>query len=72
MAGLNLGLNLIMVPRIGITGTATATVISYFIQFCVMYGYSRTVYAVGVDLLSLAKAIITSVAMFALIRLLPH
>jgi len=71
VAGLNLGLNWIMVPRIGITGAAIATVISYFLQFSVIYGYSRSIYGVGIELVSLAKVVAASAGMFALIRLLP-
>jgi len=70
VAGLNLGLNFIMVPRIGIAGAAIATLISYFIQFCIIYGYSYRVYRVGIDLISLAKVIASSAIMFAFIRLL--
>jgi O-antigen/teichoic acid export membrane protein len=71
VAGLNLGLNFIMVPRIGITGAAIATVISYFIQFCIIYGYSHRFYGVSIDLISLARVVAASASMFALIRLLP-
>ena len=59
-----------MVPRIGIAGAAIATLISYFIQFCIIYGYSYRVYRVGIDLISLAKVIASSAIMFAFIRLL--
>lgn len=71
VAGLNLGLNFIMVPKIGITGAAIATLISYSLQFSIIYGYFYKIYGAGIDLVSLGKVVTASAAMFALIRLLP-
>lgn len=74
MAGcavLNLVLNLILVPRFGLTGAALSTVIAYAIALSVCVIHGRTIFALPIPIRSWVGAAGATAVMSAAILLLP-
>ena len=72
VATLNLGLNILLVPVIGILGAAFTTCLSYFVQFAVVYCYTRRFFKVPFQISFVLKAMASSAAMYGLLTLLPN
>ncbi len=60
---LNLGLNLVLIPYIGIIGAAIATLVAYLFIFVVGMYYSFKYLRFGIDLYFILKSIFASIAM---------
>lgn len=56
----NLGLNIILVPIIGIIGAAISTLLAYTIVFLIIYYYSQKYFHIKIDLIFIFKSIIAS------------
>jgi O-antigen/teichoic acid export membrane protein len=61
---LNLGLNLILVPRIGIQGAAVATLVSYAATSLLLAAAGRRLLPIALPLLTLLRAGLASLAMY--------
>jgi len=72
VAALNLGLNILLVPVIGILGAALTTCLSYFVQFAIVYWYTRRLFKVPFQLRFMLKAMASSAAMYGVLTLFPH
>jgi len=72
VAALNLGLNILFVPAIGILGAALTTCLSYFVQFAIVYWYTRRLFRVPFQISFVLKAMASSAAMYGLLTLLPN
>jgi len=66
----NLGLNLALIPSMGILGAALATLVAYFGAFALTLHYSRKYMALETDLPFLAKSLASSLLMAILIMIL--
>lgn len=62
-AAMNFGLNLLLIPRLGIMGAAATTLIAYGLAFALTVHYSRKFFMFGIDLNFLYKSILASVLM---------
>ena len=62
---LNLGLNLILVPRIGIMGAAIATLVSYATASCALAFVGRRFLRVNLPWMTMARAALAALAMYA-------
>jgi O-antigen/teichoic acid export membrane protein len=56
-AGVNFGLNLLVIPRLGVVGAAITTLIGYFVLVAIFYGWIERMFQVGHDWKALAKAL---------------
>lgn len=70
-AVLNLVLNLVLVPRFGLTGAAASTVIAYAIALTVCVVHGRTVFALPIPVRSWVGAAAATAIMAAAILVLP-
>lgn len=68
VGGVNLGLNLFLVPKIGITGAALATLISYSLQCLIIFTISFKMFQIKVNFVFLIKVMASSIVMFFVIR----
>ena len=66
-AALNIGLNLVLVPRIGITGAAIATLVSYTATSVLLAAAGRAFLPVTVPWATLARAGAASLAMYLVV-----
>jgi len=57
-AVVNLGLNFLLIPRLGALGAALATVIAYALHMVLFYWWSTRLYPVNYHLLTLAKGLL--------------
>jgi O-antigen/teichoic acid export membrane protein len=62
---LNLLLNLVLVPRIGIMGAAIATLVSYAVASCALAFVGRRFLAVRIPWLTMVRAALAALAMYA-------
>lgn len=69
-AGLNIGLNFILIPKIGLMGAAIATFVSYLFKFIAIVVLAKKLFPIGIDLKSLTKCLFSSASMFLIIRAL--
>lgn len=69
-AVVNIGLNLIFVPLIGILGAAITTLLAFLIAFMMMARYSRKYLPFNIDIRFISKSLMASVVMSVLILLL--
>ena len=72
VAALNLGLNILLVPVIGILGAALTTCLSYFVQFAIVYWYTRKLFKVPFQISFVLKAMASSAAMYGVLSMLPN
>ncbi|MEN6554385.1 MAG: oligosaccharide flippase family protein [Methanobacterium sp.] len=66
-ATLNIILNILFIPYIGIIGAAAATFISYFIVFIITYNFSIKYFKLAIDFSFIVKSIIASTLMSGII-----
>ncbi|MBP2044976.1 flippase [Methanobacterium aggregans] len=66
---LNLGLNIIMVPYLGILGAAAVTLISYVVAFSIMLYYSNKFFTFDFNVKFIIKSIISSILIAVIIIL---
>lgn len=71
VATLNLVMNIVLVPIIGILGAALTTCLSYFMQFIIVYRYSRRLFRIPVCISLVFKSMASSAIMYGVISLLP-
>lgn len=60
----NIGLNIILVPVMGIVGAAFSTFISYAIQTFIIYRYSKKMFDYNLNIIYLLKIILASTIMY--------
>ncbi|MCF6328253.1 MAG: polysaccharide biosynthesis C-terminal domain-containing protein, partial [Henriciella sp.] len=70
-AGVNVGLNLILIPRFGIMGAVIATVISYGVGVIVLAGIGRKHVALPIPLSDLLRTGLAAAAMWPVLMLIP-
>jgi O-antigen/teichoic acid export membrane protein len=71
-AGINIALNILLVPMVGLVGAAAATVASYFMLAVLLWSRTRTLASVPSRTLALAQGAAAAVAAGALSVVLPH
>ncbi|MCD4820805.1 MAG: oligosaccharide flippase family protein [Methanococcoides sp.] len=64
---LNIGLNLILVPKYGMYGAASATLVSYVLQFIIIYLYTQRILYVQYDHRFMLKSIFVSLIFLILV-----
>lgn len=69
---LNLGLNAILIPRIGMHGAASATLIAFLAHAVVIALVSQRVYPIRYERIRLSALVATSLAVIALAAILPR
>jgi len=69
VASLNLGLNFLLIPKVGIIGAAFSTFLSYLIQAIIVIIFSMKLFQVKLDLKFIIKTVGASVGMFFILRL---
>ena len=70
-AGLNLALNFLLIPRLGIMGAAVATLVAYLVQTAIVVTYVLRLFQISFDLAFLVKAVIAASLMLLLIKRVP-
>lgn len=70
IALLNLGLNVLIVPYLGILGAAMTTLLSYFIMMVIMYHISKKFLVFDLNLKFITKCTIASIIMIMIIWLI--
>ena len=65
-AGINVGLNLLLVPRLGMWGSAISTILSFIVLFIFNYAVSNTIYYIKYQYLRLAKMLVLAVSLYFL------
>jgi O-antigen/teichoic acid export membrane protein len=63
---LNVGLNLLLIPRFGMMGAAYATLVSFAAIYLVSYHFSKLAYAIPYENAKLAKLLILALALYVL------
>ena len=71
LALLNLGLNLVLVPRMGILGAATTTLGAYFLQAAFVVIYTDRLFHLPVDRKKLCKAVLGGASVYLATRYVP-
>ncbi len=71
IAGLNLGLNIVFVPIIGILGAAFTTFLCYFMQFAAVYWYTKKLFKIPVQMTAMVKSMASSGAMYIALIMVP-
>lgn len=66
----NVGLNLLLVPPLGIAGAGIALVASYLLVVALMYGFTQRLFAVPYEWGRLARVVLVSAALVGLAELL--
>ena len=70
---LNLGLNIIIVPHMGIVGAAITTLIAYFLAMCMISYFALKEFTINANWVFIFKAIIASTIMsYVIWHLTPH
>lgn len=64
---LNIGLNFILIPEYGMYGAAVATLLSYILQFTMIFAYTQKLVFINYDYRFIFKSISISLCFFALI-----
>jgi len=70
-AGLNIGLNFVLIPRFGIIGAAWANGAAYAIQAALAFGFSQRFYPVRYEYGRISRVAIAALAAFIVARKLP-
>jgi O-antigen/teichoic acid export membrane protein len=70
-AGVNIGLNFLLIPRFGIIGAAWANAASYALQAALAYAFSQHFYPVAYEYGRVLRAVGASLLAFAAARALP-
>jgi O-antigen/teichoic acid export membrane protein len=65
-AGLNMGLNLLLIPRLGMWGAAISTILSFLVLFIFNYAVSNKIYYIRYQYLRLAKMLVLAVLLYFL------
>lgn len=68
---LNIGLNILFVPWLGLISSAVATAITFFLMAIVSLWYGRRLIGYKIDMGSILKSISASIVMVLVLRLLP-
>jgi len=68
---LNIGLNIALIPYLGIEGAAISTLIAYFIALCAIYYFAQKEFAFPVNWIFICKAILASLVMSLTIEYFP-
>jgi len=68
----NIGLNFIFIPKYGIYGAAVATLISYILQFIMIFIYTQKLVFINYDYKFIFKSSFTSLCFFTLILFLSY
>jgi len=71
VATLNLGLNILIVPIIGILGAALTTCLSYFVQFVAVYWYAKRLFRIPVQVTTIVKSMVSAGVMYVALILIP-
>jgi len=70
-AATNAGINIALIPRIGIMGAAISTIVSYFVLAAIVTLWARKAVGYEIDLKFLGKVIIATLAMACCLRFIP-
>jgi O-antigen/teichoic acid export membrane protein len=70
-AGVNIGLNFLLIPRFGIIGAAWANAAAYAVQAAMAYGFSQHFYPVAYEYGRVLRAVGASLLAFGAARALP-
>jgi len=71
VALLNVGLNLVLIPKMGITGAAFSTFVAFLVQMIIIVVYASKLFLVHFDIVFLVKTLIASLVMLLLIGRFP-
>lgn len=69
---LNIGLNFVLIPKYGMYGAAIATLLSYILQFIVIFAYSQRLVFITYDYKFIFKSVFISSGFFALMLCLSY
>jgi O-antigen/teichoic acid export membrane protein len=69
-AAINILLNIILIPLLGLVGAALATISSYLLTTIIVSRYARNIIDYGIDLPMFLKPIFASVAMYSVIMMI--
>jgi len=72
LAVFNLGLNIWLVPIIGILGAAVTTFGAYLLQFLVIFSYAHCLFKVPFPIVPMLKAALSSGIMYVVVQTIPH
>jgi len=70
-AGVNIGLNFLLIPRVGIIGAAWANAAAYALQAAVAFGFSQRFYPVAYEYRRVSRAIAAALVAYIVARALP-
>lgn len=71
VASLNLGLNFVLIPKMGIMGAAFSTFLSYLVQMAIIVAYTTRLFRINFDIRFFGKTVIASLIMLLLIKQFP-
>jgi len=72
LAMFNLGLNIWLVPAIGILGAAITTYATYFLQFLVISTYANRLFKLPLFIIPMLKAVLSAGIMYIVVSAIPH
>lgn len=67
----NAGINLVLIPKVGIIGAVISTIVSYFILAAIVTFWARKLISYRVDFKFIAKVLLATVIMGVCVRFIP-